>query len=154
MGCVRLWRRQWARNAFPDEPSAVEFVRAIRWPNGATCPDCGSREIRLDLSEKMRCRSCAKRFNARAATVFARSKLGLRQWLIAVRLITSHPRSITSTQLARDLGVTQDTAWHILRRLARFLGKTSIRFSDEEKILLVERLVQARFEMPDERTEG
>lgn len=73
----------------------------------------------------------------------------LQQWLFAVRLIASHPGSITSTQLAKDIGVTQDTAWHIMTRLAHFIGKSTIRFSDEEKAALVDQLIQRRFE-PDQ----
>ncbi|WP_298168306.1 hypothetical protein [Novosphingobium sp.] len=70
----------------------------------------------------------------------------MQQWLFAVRLITSHPGSIASTQLAKDIGVTQDTAWHMMTRLAQFIGKSSIRFSDDEKAALIDQLVQRRFE--------
>ncbi len=147
MRSVRLWRKQWAALAFPEEAAAIEFVREIRWPDGVICPHCASQRISVtDQSEAMRCRACAKRFNVRTGTLFGRSKLGLRQWLIAVRLVSAHPHYMTSSQLARDLAITQDTAWHVLKRLAAFLGKTAIRFSEEDKAALVEQLVRRRFD--------
>ncbi len=60
---------------------------------------------------------CRKRFSIRVGTIFEDSKLPLKKWFMAIFVITSHKKGIASTQLAKDLGVTQKTAWFVLHRL-------------------------------------
>ena len=45
------------------------------------------------------------------------TKIPFQKWLMAIWIITSHKKGIASTQLAKDLGVTQKTAWFMLHRL-------------------------------------
>ncbi|MCA3254919.1 MAG: IS1595 family transposase [Burkholderia sp.] len=104
--------------AFPDEQSAIDHFTAIRWKDGAFCPLCGSTKV-YHFSDKRthKCGDCRKRFSIKVGTVFEDSKIELRKWLIAIWLITSHKKGIASTTLAKDLGVTQKTAWFMLHRL-------------------------------------
>lgn len=105
-------------NAIPDEQTAIDHFTAIRWKNGAFCPLCGSTRV-YHFSDKRthKCGDCRKRFSIKVGTIFEDSKIGLRQWLMAVWLITSHKKGIASTQLAKDIGVTQKTAWFMTHRL-------------------------------------
>jgi transposase-like protein len=104
--------------AFPDEQTCVDHFRAIRWAGGAFCPYCGSTRI-YDFSDKRthKCGDCRSRFSIKVGTIFEDTKLPLRKWFIAIWLITSHKKGIASTQLAKDVGVTQKTAWFMLHRL-------------------------------------
>lgn len=105
-------------NALPDEQSAIDHFTAIRWKQGAFCPHCGSVKV-YHFSDKRRhkCGDCRKRFSIKVGTIFEDSKIGLREWMLAIWLITSHKKGIASTQLAKDIGVTQKTAWFMLHRL-------------------------------------
>jgi transposase-like protein len=110
--------------AFPDEQTCVEHFRAIRWSRGAFCPYCGGIEIyNFSDGRTHKCKACRQRFSIKVGTIFADTKLPLRQWFIAIWLITSHKKGVASAQLARDLGVTQKTAWFMLHRL-RYAAKT------------------------------
>lgn len=104
--------------AIPDEQAAVDHFTAIRWKNGAFCPHCGSTRV-YHFSDKRshKCGDCRKRFSIRVGTIFEDSKLSLRKWLLAIWLITSHKKGIASTQLAKDIGVTQKSAWFMTHRL-------------------------------------
>lgn len=104
--------------AIPDEQTAVDHFTAIRWKNGAFCPHCGSTKV-YHFSDKRahKCGDCRKRFSIRVGTIFEDSKLPLRTWLLAIWLITSHKKGIASTQLAKDLGITQKSAWFVTHRL-------------------------------------
>src|SRR5690606_21891783 len=104
--------------AIPDEAAAVAHFRAIRWKNGAFCPYCGGVRV-YDLKGGMRhkCAECRLSFSIKVGTIFEDTKIPLRKWLAAIWLITSHKKGIASTQLARDIGVTQKTAWFMLHRL-------------------------------------
>src|SRR3569623_373593 len=104
--------------AFPDEQTAIDHFTAIRWADGAYCPLCGSTKV-YHFSDKRthKCGDCRKRFSIKVGTIFEDTKLPLRKWLMAIWLITSHKKGIASTTLARDLGITQKSAWHMLHRL-------------------------------------
>ncbi|WP_213980157.1 IS1595 family transposase [Sphingomonas sp. dw_22] len=104
--------------AFPDEQSAIDHFTAIRWKDGAFCPLCGSTRV-YHFSDRRthKCGDCRKRFSIKVGTIFEDSKIELRKWMMAIWLITSHKKGIASTQLAKDLGVTQKTAWFMLHRL-------------------------------------
>ena len=110
--------------AFPDEQSAVDHLTAIRWKNGAFCSHCGSTKV-YHFSDRRthKCGDCRKRFSIKVGTIFEDSKIELRKWFMAVWLLTSHKKGIASTQLAKDIGVTQKTAWFMTQRL-RYAAQT------------------------------
>ena len=94
--------------ALPDEQAAIEHFTAIRWKHGAFCPHCGSTKVyHFSDGRTHKCGDCRKRFSIKVGTIFEDSKIGLREWMLAVWLITSHKKGIASTQLAKDIGVTQ-----------------------------------------------
>lgn len=102
----------------PDEQAAIDHFTAIRWKNGAFCPLCGSTKV-YHFSDKRthKCGDCRKRFSIKVGTIFQDTKIPMQKWLMAVWLITSHTKGIASTTLARDIDVTQKSAWFMLHRL-------------------------------------
>lgn len=110
--------------AFPDEQSAIDHLRAIRWKNGAYCPYCKSSRV-MHFSDKKthKCSDCRQRFSIKVGTIFEDTKLPLRKWFAAIWLVTSHKKGIASTQLAKDLKITQKSAWFVLHRL-RYAART------------------------------
>jgi transposase-like protein/IS1 family transposase len=106
--------------AFKDPQIAIDHVKAIRWPNGPVCTfdDCGHDKAYI-LSKKnaYRCAKCRRNFSVTSGSIFEDTKLPLRIWFGAIWLITNHPKGIASTTLARDLGITQKSAWFVLHRL-------------------------------------
>jgi transposase-like protein len=104
--------------AIPDEKAAVAYFTAIRWKNGEFCPYCGHSTIyHFSDGKTYKCASCRDRFSIKVGTIFEDTKIGIRKWLAAIWLITSHRKGIAGTQLARDIHVTQKTAWFMLHRL-------------------------------------
>lgn len=110
--------------AFPNEETCVRHLEKLRWPNGIVCPLCGStRQIyRVERGHTFKCADCRKSFSVRKGTIFEESRLALQTWFAAIWLVTSNRKGIPSTQLARELGVTQKTAWFILGRLREVAG--------------------------------
>ncbi len=104
--------------AIPDEQAAIDHFTAIRWKNGAFCPHCGATRVyHFSNGRSHKCGECRRRFSIRVGTIFEDSKLPLRKWLLAIWLITSHKKGIASTQLAKDIGITQKSAWFVTQRL-------------------------------------
>ncbi len=106
-------------DAFPDEAACVAHLEQLRWPNGIICPLCGeSRKIHKYSARLIyKCADCNKQFSVRKGTIFEESRLPLRKWFAATWLVTTHRKGISSYQLAREVGVTQKTAWFMLGRL-------------------------------------
>lgn len=104
--------------AFKSPKAAVRHFEAIRWKNGKFCPHCG-HDVIYSMKRRggYRCAECKADFSITVGTIFEDTKLPLRLWFGAIWLITNHPKGIASTTLARDLGVTQKTAWFMLHRL-------------------------------------
>lgn len=104
---------------FPTEEACVLHLERLRWPGGFECPLCQSarQPYRLRKKLKYKCADCRKEFSVRKGTIFEESRLPLRKWFAAAWLMASHRKGIPSTQLAREIGVTQKTAWFMLSRL-------------------------------------
>lgn len=104
--------------AFPDEQACVDHLRSIRWRDGESCPHCGGIRIYHFSDRKtFKCGDCKSRFSIKVGTIFEDTKLPLRKWFMAIWMITNHPKGIASTTLAKDLKITQKTAWFVLHRL-------------------------------------
>ena len=104
---------------FADADKSLEFMAAIRWPDGIKlCPHCKSSNAAFMPTRKMwRCRDCGKQFSVKIGTIFEDSPLGLDKWLPAFWMIVNAKNGISSCELARALGVTQKTAWFMLHRI-------------------------------------
>ena len=105
---------------FPDDVTAEAWFTDIRWPDGVTCPKCGSDDIQERPTRKpqpYRCRSCRADFSARTGTLMHGTKLGYQVWAIAIYLQTTSLKGVSSMNLHRDLGVTQKTAWFLADRI-------------------------------------
>jgi transposase-like protein len=57
------------------------------------------------------------KFSLKVGTVFEDSPIGLEKWLPAAWLISNCKNGISSYEMARALGITQKSAWHMLHRL-------------------------------------
>jgi len=101
-----------------NEQNAIDYFMSIRWRNGAFCPHCGSLRVYHFANKRThKCGDCRQRFSIKVGTVFEDSKIPMRKWLMAIWLLTSHKKGIASTQLAKDVGVTQKTAWFMAHRI-------------------------------------
>lgn len=105
--------------AFPNEESCVRHLESLRWSAGIVCPLCASTRKfhRLTRGSIYKCGDCEKTFSVRKGTIFDECRLPLRKRFAAFWLVTSNRKGINSCQLAREIGVTQKTAWFMLERL-------------------------------------
>ena len=107
---------------FPDDATAEAWFAEQRWGDEPYCPHCGSINVQSGAKHKTmpyRCREkeCAKRFSVRTGTVQEGSNLGYQTWAIAIYLMTTSLKGVSSMKLHRDLGITQKSAWHLSQRI-------------------------------------
>ncbi len=115
---------------FPDEESARKHIEKMLWGEDneyKCCPRCGSVRTSKAKHATMpyRCKDCDKRFSVRTGTVFEGSNLSLHQWLLAIYLMTTNLKGVSSHKLARDIGVTQTTAWYLGHRIRKVFDEQS-----------------------------
>lgn len=108
---------------FHDEDAARAHLESVRWPSGPVCPHCGGTERNILLKGKSHraglyfCGDCRDPFTVTVGTVFERSKVPLHKWLLAMQLMCSSKKGVSSHQLHRSLGVTYKTAWFMTHRI-------------------------------------
>ncbi|MCW3093511.1 MAG: family transposase [Ferruginibacter sp.] len=108
-----------------DEDVCREYYAQLRWGGNPTCPHCNApRPYKLKGGKLYRCsdKTCKKNFTVTVKTIFEKSKIPLATWMGSMFLITAHKKGISSCQLARDMGITQKTAWFILHRIRYIMG--------------------------------
>ncbi|MDB5353920.1 MAG: hypothetical protein JWN24_373 [Phycisphaerales bacterium] len=105
---------------FSDHQASQDFFVAIRWPDGVTCPHCGSKDVSyLKNQRRWQCREKHPRrqFSAKVGTIFEDSPLSLEQWMVGVWLEVNAKNSVSSYEIHRSLGITQKSAWFMLHRI-------------------------------------
>lgn len=104
--------------AFPDEQSCIRYLEKQLWPNGEpVSPYDPMSKVYRRGDGMYRCKNTGKNFNIRIGTIFEGSKVPLQKWFIAIFLITTETKGISSVRLAEYLGITQKTAWFMSHRI-------------------------------------
>ncbi len=112
---------------FADLNVATMFVAGLRWPNGVECPRCDSKECPYVASRRVwQCKGCRKQFSVKVGTIFEDSPISLSKWLPAMWMLVNCKNGVSSYEIARDLGVTQKTAWFMMHRIRRAIQSGSI----------------------------
>lgn len=107
-----------------DDEQARAYLEAIIWPNGPVCPHCGAMERITKLNGAAhrngvhKCNGCRKQFTVTVNTIFERSHVPLRTWLMAFAILCNAKKGISALQLQRHLGLgSYRTAWHVAHRI-------------------------------------
>jgi transposase-like protein len=107
----------------PDAETARVWFESRLWPNGPRCPVCGLGErITTRKDGFYRCNQCKEDFTVRTGTIFERSHVPLHKWIYAMYLLVTARKGISSVQLAKEIGITQKSAWFVLGRLREACG--------------------------------
>ena len=106
-------------NHFNSDKPCRDFITEQRWHGEVSCPFCGCKHVYTcsNGDNQFKCAECHKRFSCLVGTIFQNTKLPLQKWFMAMNLISSHKKGISSHQLARDLDTCQKTAWFILHKV-------------------------------------
>jgi transposase-like protein len=118
---------------FNTDDKAREYLEAIRWPNGVTCPHCKNSDqekfyVIKENKEKhiraglRRCVACDKEFTVTVGTIFEDSHIPLRKWLVAWYLICTSKKGVSALQIQRSLGLgSYRTAWMMMHKIRHTL---------------------------------
>lgn len=109
--------------AFPDEQSCIDHLELLRWNGEVVSPFDSTSKVYDCKGNRYKCKNTGKYFNVKTSTLFDNTKIKLQKWFLAIYLVTSHKKGISSIQLGKDIGVTQKTAWFMLQRIRACFGQ-------------------------------
>ena len=116
---------------FPDQETCIEHLEEIRWGDKPRCPKCeGGYLTRKNESGHGRigrwhCSDCGASLKVTSGTIFQGTKIPLQKWFLAISLMANAKKSLSSCQLARDMGLQQRAAWRIMMKIRTEMGKNS-----------------------------
>jgi len=104
---------------FEEKQNCIDYLTKIRWNGTVKCVFCDHDRV-YELkghNKRYKCSKCRKQFSVIKGTIFENSPISLQKWFVAIYVITSHKKGISSIQLGKDIGVTQKTAWFMNQRI-------------------------------------
>lgn len=107
---------------FSTEQDCIDYLEMLKWNKLPVCPFDETSKVYKCKNNQYRCKNTGKYFNVKTGTMFENSKVSLRKWFMAIWLVTSHKKGISSIQLGKDIGVRQATAWFMLQRIRACFG--------------------------------
>jgi transposase-like protein len=105
---------------FSNPDNCIDYIAIRRWPNGVACPGCGA--TRVSFNAKRRTWKCGshhpkREFSVKVGTIYEDSPITLDKWLTATWMLTNCKNGVSSYEIARDVRVTQKSAWFMLQRI-------------------------------------
>jgi transposase-like protein len=110
---------------FSTPDNCREFLVARRWPDGVTCPRCGSKNVIFQAKyNRWQCGASHDRrqFTAKTGTIMEDSPIGLDKWLAAMWQVVNCKNGVSSYEVHRAIGITQKSAWFMDHRIRYALG--------------------------------
>jgi transposase-like protein len=118
---------------FSCESDAREYLEAVRWPNGVTCPHCKNNnqekiwKIHANVAKKVRpglyrCAECDKEFTVTVGTIFEDSHIPLSKWLVAFYMVATAKKGVSALWIQQNLGLgSYRTAWMMMHKIRHSL---------------------------------
>ena len=106
---------------FPDQQACISHLEEVRWGEEPACPFCESprvaRKAERALVGRWNCHACKSSFTVLSGTIFEKTRIPLQKWFLAISLVLTAKKSLSSYQLGRDLDLTQRSAWAMQQRI-------------------------------------
>lgn len=105
-------------NKFKTDLDCQEYLAHIKWKDGYVCPKCGHNKFTVRKANYGHdCNRCHHVESPTAQTVFHNIKFGLQKAFIIVFEMSTTTKSFSSTQMAKRVGVSRQTAWLFMHKV-------------------------------------
>ena len=102
---------------YGTQEACLQQIEIQRWPNGFVCPRCRHHGGYALLGRRSyECSGCGKQTSVTSGTAFAYTKLSLPKVFLAMYLISANKQGISGKSLAKHLGCSLPTSWHLLHK--------------------------------------
>ena len=119
---------------FQSKEACIEYLTQLRWAGKPKCAFCDHDHVYelKGVYKRYKCAKCRKHFSAIKGTIFENSTVPLAKWFMAIFIMSTHRKGISSVQVGRDIGVTQKTAWFMMQRVRNAFKQQS--FINKDKL--------------------
>lgn len=111
------------RVIFRTNEDCIKFLEELIWEGEPVSPYDKSSKVYECKDGRYKCKNTGKEFNILTGTLFQGTKIPLPTWFEIIFREHSDKRGLSSTTVARDYGITQRTAWHMLHKIRNAMGK-------------------------------
>ncbi|HTA49900.1 MAG TPA: IS1595 family transposase [Verrucomicrobiae bacterium] len=137
---------------FANPDNCIDYLAIRRWPDGVVCPICGATKV-SQFNPKRHTWKCGshhpkREFSVKVGTIYEDSPISLDKWLMATWMLTNCKNGISSYEIAKDVKVTQKSAWFMLHRIRLAMQDESFgaKFGDEGEVEVDETFVGGKFQ--------
>lgn len=103
---------------FNSHDECLTYLEQVRWGGVPTCPYCDSTNATAYKKERRyHCNNCFTSYSVTVNTLFHKTHVDLQKWFLAIRLVIQSSGQISVRQLAREIGVSKNTAMYMRRRI-------------------------------------
>ena len=115
---------------FPNDDAAEEWFADARWEGHPACPRCGVTGDRVAIvanrkPQPYHCKDCRRYFSVKSGSIMDNSRLGYQTWLLAIYLLCTNLKGVSSMRIHRELATTQKTAWYLAHRIRKAMDKAN-----------------------------
>ncbi len=109
---------------FENDEACRGFLVKILWNGKPRCHQCGNNKNNYKYTTRpvYKCSHCGTQFRVTSGTIFESTKIPLRKWFLAIKLIACTKKGLSSHQLAKELAITQKSAWFMETNIRNMLG--------------------------------
>lgn len=117
---------------FPTQEECMAYLEHLRWAGSPECPHCESTHVKRRKEHdtgrigRYNCHDCKSTFKVTHGTLFQGTKIALQKWFLAIVLMLNAKKSLSSHQLARDLGLQQKACWRMMMCIRAEMAKDSV----------------------------
>ena len=108
---------------FEGQEDCIKHLEYLRFHKRPYCPLCESCDVARKREKgrigRWNCYNCGSSFTVLSGTIFAGTRTPLILWFLAIAIVVNAKKGISSYQLSRHLGISQDNAWRILHKIRK-----------------------------------
>jgi hypothetical protein len=107
--------------AFDTEQKCIDHLENLRWNGILISPFDPSSTVYCCSKNTYKCRNSGKYFNVKTGTLFHNTKVDLQKWFVAIWIVSKQNKKINSVALGHELGITQKSAWYMIKRIKQYI---------------------------------
>ncbi|CAM3466926.1 Transposase [Flavobacterium longum] len=124
--------------SFPSETECLRYLEKVRWNGIVISPFSPNSKVYYCKDGKFKCRDSGKYFNAKTGTMFHHSRISLQKWFTAIWMMSIEKHAITSVDMAKELQITQKSAWYMMQRIRDYFNLKKTPVSRKKKMVETE----------------
>ncbi len=126
---------------FSTEEKCIAHLEALRWNGKVISPFDNTSVVYSCKTNTYKCKNSGKYFNVKTGTLFHNTKVDLQKWFVAIWIVSLQNKRINSVALCKELGITQKTAWYIIKRIRHYLNSKNDTFEKKNNATSVSNVV-------------